>query len=229
MLGRNHVARQHWPRLDIKGIIIIDEDIKTMPTIYDCDSSVLVEKTSEELKKVDEIKAPEWALYAKTGMQKDRPPVKKDWWYARSASVLRQVYRYGPIGVSKLRTRYGGKKNRGMKKSHFYKGSGNILRKILQQLEKAGFVKAETKSVHKGRVLTAEGKKFLNSIVSQIATNPYQKAKKKQKADTKVKTEKKSPESKTAAEKKPESVEKKTKVEIKQKKNPEAKAQVKAD
>ena len=139
-----------------------------MPTMYDVDSQELILKVAEELKKIPEIKPPEWALFVKTGMHKERPPVNNDWWYVRTASVLRTVYRLGPIGVSKLRTKYGGKKNRGAKKEHFYKGSGSILRKSLQQLEKAGFVKFAEKGVHKGRIVTPKGKSFLDKIATQI-------------------------------------------------------------
>lgn len=139
-----------------------------MSTMYDIDSQELILKTAEELKKFPEIKPPGWASFVKTGMHKERPPVKNDWWYVRTASVLRTVYRLGPVGVSKLRTKYGGKKNRGVKKEHFYKGSGNILRKSLQQLEKAGFVKFEEKGIHKGRIITPKGKSFLDKIATRI-------------------------------------------------------------
>ncbi len=139
-----------------------------MPTMYDIDPQELILKTAEELKKLPEIKPPAWASFVKTGMHKERPPMKNDWWYIRTASVLRTVYRLGPVGVSKLRTKYGGKKNRGVKKEHFYKGSGNILRKSLQQLEKAGFVKFEEKGVHKGRVITPKGRSFLDKIAIQL-------------------------------------------------------------
>ena len=168
-----------------------------MGTIYDCDQSELVEKASQELKKVNAIKAPSWAAFVKTGMHKERPPVKDEWWHIRAASVLRQIYRKGPIGVSKLRTTYGGKKNRGYKTEHFYKGSGNIIRKILQQLEAAGFVKKEEKNIHKGRVLTAQGKKFLDAVAAQISViRPQQKKeakseKKEQAKDTKSEEKKK--------------------------------------
>ena len=149
-----------------------------MTTMYDADSQELITKAAEELKKIPEIKPPEWAPFVKTGMHKERPPVKDDWWYSRTASVLRAVYRLGPVGVSKLRAKYGGKKNRGHKKEHFYKGSGNILRKALQQLEKAGFVKFAEKGVHKGRVVTPKGKSFLDRIASQIqGTNQKQEPK----------------------------------------------------
>ncbi len=138
-------------------------------SIYNCDPSELIEKASEELKKIEAIKPPVWALFVKTGMHKERPPVKNDWWYTRTASILRQVYRFGPIGVSKLRRLYGGKKNRGVKPEHFYKGSGSIIRKIIQQLEKEGFVKTDLKSKHKGRVITGKGKKFLDGIAAKIS------------------------------------------------------------
>src|SRR3989338_822080 len=140
-----------------------------MTSIYDCDPSELVEKTAEEMKKLSNIKAPQWAPIVKTGMHKERPPVKNDWWYARAASILRKIYALGPIGVSKLRTEYGGKKNRGYKTERFYKGSGSIIRKIIQQLEKEGFVKKDQKNKHKGRVITAKGKKFLDDIAAKIS------------------------------------------------------------
>ena len=139
-----------------------------MTTMYDADSQELILKAAEELKKVPEIKAPEWAEFVKTGMHKERPPVNGDWWFMRTASVLRAVYRLGPVGVSKLRTKYGGIKNRGVKKEHFFKGSGSILRKALQQLEKAGFVKFVEKGVHKGRIITPKGRAFLDKIATQM-------------------------------------------------------------
>ena len=147
-----------------------------MPTMYDVESQELILKAAEELKKIPEIKPPVWAAFVKTGMHKERPPADSDWWYLRTASVLRTVYRLGPVGVSKLRAKYGGKKNRGVKKEHFYKGSGSILRKSLQQLEKAGFVKFTEKGVHKGRIATPKGKSFLDKIATQISGQKPTKA-----------------------------------------------------
>ena len=148
-----------------------------MTSIYNCDPSELVDKASEELKKIESIKAPEWAVYVKTGVHKERPPIKNDWWYVRAASVLRKIYILGPIGISKLRVKYGGKKNRGTKTEHFYKGSGSIIRKIMQQLEKEGFVKTDLKSVHKGRSITAKGKKFLDDVAGKISNIQVQQKK----------------------------------------------------
>ncbi|MDP2749426.1 MAG: 30S ribosomal protein S19e [Nanoarchaeota archaeon] len=146
-----------------------------MVTTYDVDQQELVERAAAELKKVNAIKAPEWAEYVKTGVSRERPPIDEDWWYFRAASILKNVYRLGPIGVSKLRVKYGSKKRRGVAPAHFRIGSGNIIRKILQQLEKAGFIKQVEKGVHKGKIITPIGKSFLDKIAADIKKNPTPK------------------------------------------------------
>ena len=76
----------------------------------------------------------------------------------------------GPVGVSKLTVKYGGKPNRGHKPGRFRRGSGSIARKILQQLEKAELVRQTSKGVHKGRVITKKAAEMLNSaaLLSRI-------------------------------------------------------------
>ncbi len=133
-----------------------------MATIYDKEANELIAKAADELKKL--IKAPDWSIFVKTGTHKERPPVDKDWWYKRAASILRAVYIKGPIGTSKLRMKYGVRKNRGYQPEKFYKGSGKIIRTILQQLEQAGFLQKTDKSGHKGRIITPKGKSFLDKL-----------------------------------------------------------------
>lgn len=131
-----------------------------MATIFDADITKVYKNASESLKA--HIKEPEWVQFVKTGSGKERKPANNGWWYTRAASVLRQVYIKGPIGVQKLRVKYGNKKNRGHKPEEFYKASGKIIRDILQQMEKAGLVKAKEKSVHKGKIITSKGKSLLD-------------------------------------------------------------------
>ena len=107
-----------------------------MPTIYNIPAEKIIERTVEYLKdNVPEVTPPPWVAFVKTGSHRENPPRDPDWWYIRSAAILRAVYRYGPVGVGKLRSKYGGKQNRGTKPERFKKGSGNIIRKILQQLQ----------------------------------------------------------------------------------------------
>jgi small subunit ribosomal protein S19e len=140
-----------------------------MVTAFDVNPNDLIKKTAEKLADVKEIVAPDWSKFVKTGRQKERPPHDINWWPTRTAAILRSIYMKGPIGVSKLRTKYGGKKKRNVKPGHFFKASGSITRKILQQLEKAGFVKYDEKGVHKGRKITAKGRSFLDNIAKEIA------------------------------------------------------------
>ncbi len=139
-----------------------------MPNVYDVDASELIIAVSERIKKVPEIKPPEWAAFVKTGVHKERPPANKDWWYVRVASILIKVYKLGPIGTAKLRRKYGGKHRRGAKHPHFAKGSASIVRKALQQLEKAGFVAQNKKDKRKGRVVSNEGKSFVDKIATEL-------------------------------------------------------------
>ena len=140
-----------------------------MTNAFDVNPAKLIAEVKEELKKIDTIKAPAWAPFVKTGMHKERPPKQEDWWYIRAAAVLRAVYKLGPIGTSKLRTKYGGKRNMGVKPDHSFKGSGNIIRKVLQQLEKSGLLAKTERGVHKGRILTPKGKSLVDKAASKIA------------------------------------------------------------
>jgi small subunit ribosomal protein S19e len=139
-----------------------------MPTMHDVPVNDLVEEVAKDLKEVAEIKPPEWAAYVKTGTHKERPPKKEDWWHVRCAAVLRSVRKLGPVGVQKLRTKYGGRKRRGHKTEHFRKGSGNILRKALQQLEAAGLIKKQDMGVHKGRIITPRGVSLIDKAAVRL-------------------------------------------------------------
>ena len=135
----------------------------------------LISNVAEKLKNEPGIKAPEWAPFAKTGRHKERPPVEENWWETRVAAVLRSVAKLGPIGVSKLTVKYGGKPNRGHRPGVFRKGSGSIARKVLQQLEKAELVRQTAKGVHKGRVITKKAAEMLNSSALEIGSTQLKK------------------------------------------------------
>jgi small subunit ribosomal protein S19e len=128
----------------------------------------LINKAAEELKKQKLVEPTEWSVFVKTSHSRQRLPDNDDWWYYRSAAILRSIAKLGPIGTQKLRTKYGSKKNRGHKPEKFFEASGSIIRKILQQLEKSELIKQTEKGVRKGRVLTPKGNSLLNKIAVQI-------------------------------------------------------------
>ena len=134
--------------------------------MYDVEPNKLIEETAKELKNDENIDPPEWSRFSKTGAHKERVPTERDWWYVRSAAILRRIY-VEPQGVSRLKKAYGGRKNRGYKPEKFATGSGSIARKSLMQLEKAGLVKTDKKE-KTGRVITPKGRKFLDNIAHKL-------------------------------------------------------------
>lgn len=118
---------------------------------------------AHELKKSGEFPAPEWVLFVKTSAHKVRPTVEQDFWHKRAASILRQIYLRGTVGVERLRSRYGGRKNRGSQPSRFTPGGGKIIRTILKQADAAGLTE-KSQGKKAGRMLTAKGKAFMEQL-----------------------------------------------------------------
>ncbi len=136
-----------------------------MVSVKDVPADVFISELSKLIKsEVESIKPPEWSLWVKTGVSRERPPDDPDWWYKRAASILRKLYLKGPLGVDDLRLMYGGRKDRGVRPEHFYRGGGSIIRKILQQLEEAGLVE----KTPMGRVLTPKGRGLLDKLAASI-------------------------------------------------------------
>ena len=137
-------------------------------SIYDLNQQEYNLKLAEALKQISEFKAPEWSKFVKSSPSKERPIDDEDFWHKRAASVLKQIYNRKIVGVNRLRTKYGSKKNRGMKPEAFKKAGGKIIRTILQQSDQAGFteiVKAQKGTkIKPGRQITEKGKSFMEEI-----------------------------------------------------------------
>lgn len=132
-------------------------------------ADLLIRRVASILKeKYPQVKPPQWAYFAKTGPHKTRPPQDPDWWYLRAASILRKLYKAGePIGVGTFRIIYGGRQRRGVAPPHFRPSGGSAIRKLLQQLEKAGLV---AKVPGQGRTLTPAGRSLLDNVAREIMT-----------------------------------------------------------
>lgn len=131
----------------------------------DVPPSRLLPKLAEELRNRNAVAPPPWALFVKTGVHKQRAPTQTDWWYLRSASVLRKIYVLGTVGVERLSAEYGGKRDRGSSPYHARSGSRAILREIVHQLEKSGLVQPFKT---RGRRVSAEGAKLLDTVSRDV-------------------------------------------------------------
>lgn len=134
-----------------------------MPDIRTIESHKYNKLLAEALKKSKMFEQPTWVPFVKTSPHKERPSSDEDFWFHRAASILRQLYVRGIVGVNRMRTRYGGRKDRGKQPPEFRKSGGKIIRTILQQAESAGLVE-KVKGSHSGRKLTEKGKTFLESV-----------------------------------------------------------------
>lgn len=115
------------------------------------------------LKEEKMVEKPAWVDLVKTGVSKQRPTADVDFWYKRAAAILRQIYVRKVVGVERLRTRFGGRKDRGSTPPIFMPAGGKIIRSILQQLDASGLTEKAT-GTKAGRKLTQKGKEFMESI-----------------------------------------------------------------
>ena len=135
-----------------------------MAKIFDVPANNLISKLSEQLKKDKKINPPTWSSFVKTGTHAEKMPQNKDWWYTRCASLVRKVYLHGPIGISDLKSYYGGRKRIGYNLDHHKDAGGAIIRKALQQLESAGNIDKKSK----GRMISNEGMKRVDRLATEI-------------------------------------------------------------
>lgn len=135
-----------------------------MAKAFDVPANILISRLSDQLKKDKKINPPEWASYVKTGPHVEKIPQNKDWWYTRCASLIRKVYLHGPIGISDLKSYYGGRKRIGYNLDHHKDAGGSIIRKALQQLEASGYVEKKVK----GRIISNDGMKRVDKLATEI-------------------------------------------------------------
>ena len=135
-----------------------------MAKVYDVPPDLLISKLTEILK-TEDLPAPEWIPFVKSGAHADRPPQESDWWYTRCASILRKIYLNGPIGVAELKSVYGGGKPYGYGAAHHKDASGAIIRNAIHGLEKLGYLEKVEK---KGRVMSSQGMKKMDKIATEI-------------------------------------------------------------
>lgn len=134
-----------------------------MANVFDVDGSALIKKTSEMLKEKGMAK-PEYVSFVKSGAAKERVPTDPDFYYVRAASLLRQVYLNGPVGIARMRTRYGTRKLHTIHRHHHFRSGGSIIKDAFDSLEKLNYVK----KTPKGRVITPVGKSFLDKASNEI-------------------------------------------------------------
>ena len=136
-----------------------------MAKVYDVPADELISRLTNVLKN-EEIPAPNWAMFVKTGAHADKPPQKSDLWYTRCASILRKIYLRGPLTVNDLRTIYSdGKRKMYYGARHHKDASGAVIRNAIHGLEKLGYLEKVEK---KGSVISRQGMQKLDKLSTEI-------------------------------------------------------------
>lgn len=140
-----------------------------MATLYDVPAEDLIDALAERLAADDEFAEPDWLNVVKSGESRELPPEQEDFWFRRTASVLRKVAVDGPVGVQRLRTAYGDSKKGStryrVRPDQKSRSSGKIVRTALQQLEDAGYVAQEGSA---GRAVTGDGRALLDETATDL-------------------------------------------------------------
>jgi small subunit ribosomal protein S19e len=142
-----------------------------MAKVYDVPAYNFISKLSEILK-TEDIPAPSWIPFVKTGAHAIKPPQNPEWWHIRCASILRKIYLNGPISVNRLRAIYGGGKAVGYGAAHHKDASGAVIRNAIHGLEKLGYVQ---KAEKKGRMVTKQGMQKLDKLATEILSEMISK------------------------------------------------------
>ena len=149
------------------GLNEFAKNYASMATIYDVPADALIEAVAARLE--DRIDEPDWVAFTKSGAGNELPPEQDDFWYVRSASLLRKVAQNEPIGIERLATEYGSKKrgsNRySVRPGEHAGGSRKLIRSSLQALEDEGLV---TTAAGEGRRISDEGESFLSAVASNV-------------------------------------------------------------
>ena len=136
-------------------------------TVKDVPAEKFIKAFAQHMKNQDKIDIPKWAEYVKTGTMKELGPYDRDWMYVRAASIMRKIYVRQGTGVGGLRKTYGDRNRKTTCKQHFTKASGKIIRHLVQQLEKLGWV--EQMDEKGGRKMTRDGQRECDTVAVQCA------------------------------------------------------------
>merc|ERR1712006_56254 len=123
-------------------------------TVKDVPADEFIKACAEFLKRQPKFDVPKYHDIVKTGVIKEFAPYDEDWFYVRSASILRKVYLRKGTGVGALKKWYGGSS-----------GTHRGTRKAMLELEKLEMMEHCSDG---GRVITSKGRAEMDRIAGNI-------------------------------------------------------------
>ena len=141
-------------------------------TVLDVPSNPFINNLAAFFKEKNVIELPKWSQFVKCCHANEIVPLNPDYMYYKAAAITRMLYitKSKTIGVGSIKTMFGKKKRRGSQPPKFVQSSGKIIREILKQLKKNGYVEnygSKNEGVTFGLVLTSRGRTELDKIASK--------------------------------------------------------------
>ena len=144
-------------------------------TCLDVPSKVLIKKLAEFYKEKGLIKLPKYTVFAKTSRARELSPIDPDWFFTKAASLTRRIYitKSHTLGIGALKVITGKRQRRGASTNTFRTASGKVIRDIVTQLRKNGYVENYVNS--NGPILGLCLTRLGRGEVDKIATRAMKK------------------------------------------------------
>merc|ERR1712216_598181 len=123
-------------------------------TVKDVPADEFIKAAAEFLKRQPKFDVPKYHDIVKTGVIKEFAPIDEDWFYVRTASILRKIYLRKGTGVGALKKWYGGSN-----------GTHRGTRKAMHELEKLELMEHCPDG---GRAITPKGRAEMDRIAGNI-------------------------------------------------------------
>ena len=142
-------------------------------TVLDAPSSKLINQIASFFKEKNIIKMQKYAPLVKCSRANDCEPIDPDYIYYKAAAICRKLYvtKSRNIGVGSLRSMFSKKERRGSQPPKTFRAGGKIIRELVIQLKKAGYIKnygGKDDETNSGLFLTKTGISELDKIASGL-------------------------------------------------------------
>ncbi|KAL0229959.1 hypothetical protein PCE1_003523 [Barthelona sp. PCE] len=135
-----------------------------MPGLKQVTADQFIQACGLHLKNANILELPTEITYIKSAPGRELGPQDPDWFFKRAAAILRRVYIQPGIGLGGFAKYFGAKARNGHARNHGALAARGVIRRIIQNFEKAGLIEQSTK----GRVLSSEGRRVCDTVATNI-------------------------------------------------------------
>eukprot|EP00999_Lentomonas_sp_LEN2_P001210 NODE_2226_length_621_cov_309.123482_g2176_i0.p2 GENE.NODE_2226_length_621_cov_309.123482_g2176_i0~~NODE_2226_length_621_cov_309.123482_g2176_i0.p2 ORF type:complete len:154 (+),score=38.14 NODE_2226_length_621_cov_309.123482_g2176_i0:77-538(+) len=133
--------------------------------VKDVSHADFISAAAAQFKREGQLELPKNWEFQKMASWKQYSPYDQDWFYIRTASLLRRLYVRGGTGIGGLQKHYGGARKRGVCPVHHADASAGVIRHCLHQLENKGLVEHDENG---GRRVSKSGRKMCDQIAQRV-------------------------------------------------------------